>query len=106
MSLGTETRKQKADALPMSNGLTEIPISESSSVMNRMLRGAMNPAPEVCKLFDPGGQGLAYEVSLACGRTVLHFTATNEDISAAKTRSCVRDATGQQRRGFDPGGPP
>ena len=46
-----------------------------------MLRGAMNPALEACKLFDPDGQGLAYEVSLACGSTILHFTATEEGIS-------------------------
>ena len=71
-----------------------------------MPRGAMNAAPEMCKLFDPGGQGLTYDVSLACGSIILHFTATNEDISTAKTRSCVSYATGQQRRVFDPGRPP
>ena len=39
--------------------MTKIPVSGSGSVMkDRMLRGAMNPTPEVCKLFDPGGEGL------------------------------------------------
>ena len=51
--------------------MTNIPVSGSRSVMkNRMLRGAMNPTPVVCKLFDPGGQGRAYEVSSASGSTV------------------------------------
>ena len=78
--------------------MTNIPVSGSRSVMkNRMLREAMNPTPGVCKLFDPGGQGHAYEVSSACGSTVLHITA--------KTRSCVRHATGQGSKVYDPGGP-
>ena len=81
--------KPKTDTLPMSNRVTKIPVSGSGSVMkNRMLRGAMNPTPEACKLFDPGGQGHAYEGSLACGSSVLHSTA--------KTRSCVSYATGQE----------
>ena len=97
-SLEKVMTKPKADTLPMSNGLTKIPVSGSGSVMkNRMLRGAMNPTPEVCELFDPGGQGHAYEVSSACGSTVLHSTA--------KTRSCVSYATGQESKVYDPGGP-
>ena len=78
--------------------MTNVPVSGSGSVMkNRMLRGAMNPAPGVCKLFDPGGQGHAYEVSSASGSTVLHISA--------KTRSCVSHAIGQERKVYDPGGP-
>ena len=78
--------------------MTNIPVSGSGSVMkNRMLRGAMNPTPGVCKLFDPGGQGHAYEVSSASGSTVLHISA--------KTRSCVSYAIGQERKVYDPGGP-
>ena len=61
-----------------------------------MLRGAMNPAPEVRKLFNPDGQGLAYEVSSASGSTVLHITA--------KTTSCVSHANGQESKVYDPGG--
>ena len=71
--------------------MTNIPVSGSRSVMkNRMLHGAMNPTPRVCKLFDPGGQGHAYEVSSTPESTVLHFSA--------KTRSCVTHATGQERK--------
>ena len=78
--------------------MTNVPVSGSGSVMkNQMLRGAMNLAPGVCKLFDPGGQGHAYEVSSACGNTVLHITA--------KTRSCVSHATGEESKVYDPGGP-
>ena len=99
-SLEKVMTKPKADTLPMSNGVTKIPVSGSGSVMkNRMLRGAMNPTtPEVCKLFDPGGQGHAYEVLSACGSTVLHSTA--------KTRSCVIYATCQESKVYDSGGPP
>ena len=78
--------------------MTKIPVSGSGSVMkNRMLRGAMNPTPGVCKLFDPGGQGHAYEVSSASGSTILNISA--------KTRSCVTHAIGQERKVYDPGGP-
>ena len=65
-SIETVTTKPKADVPFMSNGVIYTLIAGSSSVMkNRMLREAMNLAPEACKLFDPGGQGLAYDVSLA-----------------------------------------
>ena len=41
----------------MSNGVTEIPITGSGSVLrNRILRGAINPTHEMYKLFDPGGE--------------------------------------------------
>ena len=52
--------------------------------------------------FYPGGQGHAYDVSLVCRRTILHFTALKEDICTAKMRSCVSYAT-EQHRVFDPG---
>ena len=70
----TAMTKEKADALHMLNGMIEIPIAGSGSVVrNRMLCGVNNPAPEAYKHFNPGGQGLAYEVSLACGNAILPF---------------------------------
>ena len=49
--------KEKADAPIMLNGVAEIPITGSGSVVrNRMLRGAINSALEVYKLFDSSGE--------------------------------------------------
>ena len=77
--------KENADAPPILNGMIEIPITESGSIVrNRMLREAINPAPEAYKLFNPGGQGLAYDVSLACRSTILPFATSKKDICTAK----------------------
>ena len=70
-----------------------------------MLRGAINPAPEAYKRFDPGGQGLAYDVSLAYWSTILPFTTSKGDISTANMRSCMSCAPDGQYKTFDPGGP-
>ena len=42
-----------------------------------MLRRAINSAPEAYKRNDPGGQGLASNVLLACRSTVLLFATSN-----------------------------
>ena len=101
----TATAKEKADPRLVLNWVIEIPIAGSSPVVrNRMLRGAMNPAPEAYKLFYPGGQGHAYDVSLVCESTILHFTTSKEDICTTKMRSCVSCTLDEQRRVLDPGG--
>ena len=69
-----------------------------------MLRGAMNPAPEAYKLFDPGGQGHAYDVSLACGSIIPRFTTPIGGIKTAKMQSYVSCTLHEQRRVFNLGG--
>ena len=46
-----------------------------------MLHGTMNPTPEACKIFYPGRQGLAYDVSLACGSIIPPFTTEFDPVT-------------------------
>jgi len=70
-----------------------------------MLRGAINPAPEMDKSFDSGGQGLTYDVLLACGSTIILFATSKGNVCTAQMRSCVSCALGEQHRTSYPGRP-
>ena len=64
----------------------------------------MNPAPEAYKHFYPGGQGHAYDVSLACGSIILPFITPKDYMKTSEIRSCVSCTLDEQRRVLDPGG--
>ena len=77
----------------MSNGVVEIPITGSVSIVrNRTLRGAINPATEKYKFFDPGGEKFVVDPS-------------KKDIfCTAKKRSSASNVNNKQNKIFDPGG--